>query len=151
MDEIKQDQMELMDKAMHNLYKHYKNYKSDMESLFPEGITSTELDIIKIVFSQPEIIIKEVGEYLGLAGSTLTSAIDRLEQKKLLKRVVSARNRRSFGLELTQEGIQINTIHQDAERQIWRRILGKFDTDQERQLFLKLLDIISQEESKIED
>lgn len=144
MNEVNPEQIVKLDEIMHTIQKRYKNYQTDIEALFPEGITSTELSIIKIVNSKPEIIIKEVSEYLDLAGSTLTSAIDRLEKRKLMRRVVSTRNRRSFGLELTEEGIRINTLHEAAERQIWSRILGKLENEQERETFLRLLEAISE-------
>ncbi len=144
MNEVNPEQIVKLDEIMHTIQKRYKNYQTDIEALFPEGITSTELSIIKIVNSRPEIIIKEVSEYLDLAGSTLTSAIDRLEKRKLMRRVVSTRNRRSFGLELTEEGIRINTLHEAAERQIWSRILGKLENEQERETFLRLLEAISE-------
>ncbi len=144
MNKVNPEQIVKLDEIMHTIQKRYKNYQTDIEALFPEGITSTELSIIKIVNSRPEIIIKEVSEYLDLAGSTLTSAIDRLEKRKLMRRVVSTRNRRSFGLELTEEGIRINTLHEAAERQIWSRILGKLENEQERETFLRLLEAISE-------
>jgi len=145
LDEIKQEQMDLMSKSMYNIYKQYKNYQSDAESLFPEGITSTELSIIQIVNERPEIIIKEVSEYLELPGSTLTSAIDRLEQKKLIRRIVSQRNRRSLGLELTDAGREINVIHEKAEQKIGRRILSRFDNSEDRETFLRLLGVLATE------
>lgn len=143
MEEIKQHQLDQMDQIMHDLLRRYKNIQSDIESLFPEGMTSLELSIIKAVNANPEIIIKEISEYLALPGSTLTSAIDRLEQKNLIRRVVSKRNKRSLGLELTKDGARINAIHENAEQQIWRRILAKFQTNDEREAFLKLLKVIS--------
>ena len=133
------------DKIMHVASRHVKEFKADIEALFPKGITSTELSIIKCVSTQPDIIIKEISESLSLPGSTLTSAIDRLEERQLIKRVMSKRNKRSFGLELTPEGIEINKIHEKAEKVIWNKILGALNSDEEREVFLTLLETISKE------
>lgn len=142
MDEINQEYINQLDDIMHRALKHYKDYQTDMSALYPESITSTELSIIKIVNIKPDIIIKEVSESLSVPGSTLTSAIDRLEQKKLIKRIISKKNRHSFGLELTEEGKKLNAEHEDAEKQVWYKLLSLLDNDKERESLIYLLSSI---------
>jgi DNA-binding MarR family transcriptional regulator len=78
-----------------------------------------------------------------LPGSTLTSVIDRLEQRGLINRVVSKRNRRSYALELTQEDIRISALHEAAEKILWGKLLGSLSDDNERDTFIGLMERIS--------
>lgn len=138
-EEVMQEHIERFDEIIHAILKHYKDYTDEICALYPQGITSTELSIIKVVCSKPEIILKEVSESLAVPGSTLTSAIDRLEHKNLLERVISRKNRHSFGLKLTDDGIKLNALHEEAERRIWRRILSQLTSDEERESLITLL------------
>lgn len=139
MNEIKQEHIDQLDHLMHGIIKRYKDYQTFMSALYPQGITSTELGVIKIVRSKPDIVIKEVSELLAIPGSTLTSVIDRLEQKNLIVRTVSKKNRHSFGLELTEEGMKLNAEHENAERQIWHRVLSLLDSDHDRETLIHLI------------
>jgi DNA-binding MarR family transcriptional regulator len=142
MNEIKREYINQFDDVIHRALKHYKDFQTDMNTLYPQSITSTELSIIKVVNIKPDIIIKEISESLSVPGSTLTSAIDRLEQKKLIQRIISKKNRHSFGLELTEEGKKLNTEHENAERQVWNKLLSLLDNDKERELLIYLLSSI---------
>lgn len=139
MNEIKQEYIDQLVSLVHEILKHYKEYQTDMCTLYPQGITSNELTIIQFVHLNPDIVIKEASEALSIPGSTLTSVIDRLEQKNLVIRTVSKKNRRSFGLKLTEEGIKLNAEHEKSERQVWYRILSKLDNDKDREMLIKLI------------
>ncbi len=139
MNEIKQEYIDQLVDLVHTALKHYKKYKTDLSELYPQGITSTELSVIKIVHEKPDIILKEVSKSLEIPGSTLTSVIDRLEQKKLIIRTVSKKNRHSFGLELTEEGEKINAEHEKEEKQIWHKTLSLLDSDEDIESLVNLL------------
>ena len=58
-----------------------------------------------------------VAELQGVTGqrpSTLTGVIDRLERRGLARRAVNARDRRSFVLELTPEGVEAAKTVEEA-------------------------------------
>lgn len=139
MSEIKQEYIDQLVFLLHSALKHYKKYQADLSALYPQGITSTELSIIQIVQEKPDIILKEVSKALSIPGSTLTSAIDRLEQKKLIIRTISKKNRHSFGLELTEEGEKLNAEHVKEERQIWYKVLSLLDSDKDIESLISLL------------
>ncbi|WFR55722.1 MarR family winged helix-turn-helix transcriptional regulator [Anaerocolumna sp. AGMB13025] len=142
MNEIKEEYVDQLVSLVHEIVKRYKEYQTDMSALYPQGITSTELSVIQFVQSNPNNVIKEVSEALSIPGSTLTSAIDRLEQKDLIIRTISKKNRRSFGLKLTEEGVKLNEEHEKVERQVWYRILSKLDNDNDREQMIKLITTI---------
>lgn len=111
-----------------------------------EGATVLEVNILKIVGRNPDIILREISKLLNIPSSTLTSAVNRLERKQLLKRVISERDLRSFGLALTDKGKQALDEHYREEVVVINSMLQVFDDSQERgnfiRLFKKLVDNI---------
>ena len=87
----------------------------------------------------PDVILGEIISSLDIPKSTLTSAIDRLEKRKYINRIISKRDRRSYGLELTEEGQLAQKEHIDLEYMAYGRILNALDTEEEKQELFKLL------------
>ena len=103
-----------------------------------KGLTVLEMTILLAVHKNPDIIMKDIIQITNMPNSTLTSVIDRLEKRGLLRRSISARDRRSYGLELTDEGKLINAEHFRYEEMFFMKILQALDNDEEREIFLKL-------------
>ena len=91
---------------------------------------------------KPDIILKEIVEILGIPGSTLTSAVDRLEKRRLLRRAISQRDRRSFGLELTDEGRIAQQEHRDSEKFCGKKF-GAYSSAAERRKLIRPLQILA--------
>lgn len=130
-------------KIWHKLLKlSYGN--SDIEK-FKEmkQLSHVEVSIISLVYDNPDIIIREICEKIDVPKSSMTSMIDRLEKKNYLTRVISKRDRRSFGLKLTEEGMRIQNQHEEYEKHIFNEIINSLDTDEEKETFLKLTDKIA--------
>ncbi|AWI04722.1 MarR family winged helix-turn-helix transcriptional regulator [Clostridium drakei] len=143
MNKINEEQFQRFDTVMHKIYKRLRQLHGDIDTMFPGGITSNELSVLKVASKYPDAALKEISRYLDVPGSTLTSIVDRLEKRNLVKRIISSKNRRSYSLELTQEGIKISELHEVAENQLWKKVLGALDEDCERNTLINLLDKIS--------
>lgn len=104
-----------------------------------EKLTTMEISIITIVYEKEDVILKEICTILDIPKSTLTSAIDRLERLNYINRTISKRDRRSYGLQLTKEGYQVQNEHEAFEREAYGYILNSLDTDDEKEELLKLL------------
>ncbi|SFD23528.1 MarR family winged helix-turn-helix transcriptional regulator [Clostridium uliginosum] len=118
-----------------------KSHFSKIEEQFPRfnGLTTIEIGIISIVSKNPDVILREVGTFLDIPKSTLTNAIDRLEKRNYINRTISKRDRRSYGLKLTEEGHLTQKEHIDFESMVYGRLLNSLDTDEEKQELFKLL------------
>lgn len=136
MNEIKKEHIKKLDILIHSVYKHLKYSQISLESQLLQGITSTELSVLSVVSEKPDIVLKEISEWLNMPASTLTSAIDRLEQRNLIRRTIRKKDRRSFGLELTEEGLRLHLKHEEAEQLIWKKILSYLSDDEERESFI---------------
>lgn len=108
-----------------------------------EGASTIDMSILSVIERKPDVILKEIIEILGVPASTLTSAIDRLEKRGLLRRSISQRDRRSFCLELTEDGQIAQQEHRAGEVVLWQKVLGSFQTSAERQELIRLLKILA--------
>jgi DNA-binding MarR family transcriptional regulator len=103
-----------------------------------EGLAPLDLHVLAIAETKPDVILREVRDYLGVPNSTLTGIIDRLETKGLIKRVISARDRRSYGLKLTGRGRALREGQRQVRREGAARMLAALDSDAERDAFVAM-------------
>jgi DNA-binding MarR family transcriptional regulator len=100
-------------------------------------VSKQELNIIGIVGRAESIIMREIAERAGLAMSTITLNIDKLEEKKLLKRIRDKEDRRSISIELTAKGEKVYQLEMEGYRGLSRAVLSAL-SDEERTQFLSL-------------
>jgi DNA-binding MarR family transcriptional regulator len=109
------------------------------------AMTIGDKQVLKLVASQDGIILREIREALGMPNSTLTSTIDRLEERGLVRRTISERDRRSYAIELTAGGRAYMALQDQSERDLARRILQALGTEQDQQTFIDILSrVVSQ-------
>jgi DNA-binding MarR family transcriptional regulator len=103
-----------------------------------EGVSKMELHILLLVQSRPDIVLGEIREKLGVPNSTLTGVIDRMEKHGMVERIISRRDRRSYGLMLTEKGKDIRKEHDRILIMLASKMLAVLDGD-ERKTFIRLL------------
>jgi DNA-binding MarR family transcriptional regulator len=104
--------------------------------------TPTEINLILLVGNTQNMLLREFLEILKIPKSTLTSIINRLEKKEYINRVINQRDKRSFGLELTERGKQFVELYTDYQKEMGSKILRGLNTEEQQQL-LYLLNKIS--------
>lgn len=83
-------------------YQAFESYSSrHVRSL---GLTSPQFDIIATLGNTPGMTFKELGEKTLITKGTLTGVVDRLEAKKLVRRVASPTDGRCQIVQLTAKG-----------------------------------------------
>jgi len=142
-DKISNEQIKSLDKVWHKLLLSLQRTSENLWKDRLAGISTVEISILSIIEKKPDIILKEINEILGIPGSTLTSAIDRLEKRRLLRRVISTRDRRSFGLELTENGKLTQVEHRKSEEILWEKVLNSYSTNGERSELIRMLQILA--------
>ena len=73
-------------------------------SLEDEALTHAEANILAFIGTHPGCSINDLHHHFGHRRSTLTSLIDRLERRSLVRRAPNPESRRSICLELTDIG-----------------------------------------------
>ncbi|BAH07079.1 hypothetical protein CKR_2028 [Clostridium kluyveri NBRC 12016] len=115
----------------------YKNAESRFSRI--QGLSTTEIGVLRIIFEKEDVIIRDIVEVLNIPKSTLTSMINRLEKRNLIKRTISSRDKRSYRLVLTEDGILAQKEHVELEEKVYNKIMGCLDTWEEREELLKLM------------
>lgn len=131
--------IKLLNELWHALIKLPKYIELEHNFCRLQGLTTLEISVLNAVSEKPDIIFKEICDTLNIPKCTLTNAVDRLEKRKYLYRVISQRDRRSFGLELTDEGRAAQAEHLKFEFTVCSTILNALENDTEKQLLLNLL------------
>jgi MarR family 2-MHQ and catechol resistance regulon transcriptional repressor len=87
------------------LARAYGSIAAYVERSFGErGFCLTDFMILEVLLNKGPLTISAIGEKLLLASASMTSAIDRLEQRTLVRRTISPEDRRVRRIELTREG-----------------------------------------------
>ncbi len=102
------------------------------------GVSMVELSILQVVENLPNCMLKEISNQLELPKSTLTSAINRLESKGLVKRNPCKEDKRAYNLELTEVGLQVQQEHRNIEYAVFEDMLQKLDIE-EKNIFISML------------
>ncbi|MCD4843972.1 MAG: MarR family transcriptional regulator [Methanosarcinales archaeon] len=97
-----------------------------------KNMSPVDLGLINEVTNNPDPIIKEIKEKLDIPPSTLTSSINRLEKKGLIRCMISTKDRRSYELQLTDKGEEIQSEHLKVDRMAARKLLESLDSNEER-------------------
>jgi DNA-binding MarR family transcriptional regulator len=127
---------------LYGIYDLFERKRIALNASLPEeikGIADIDMSVINIVSSNPDIIVREIAQILKVPNSTLTSSLNRLEDKGLANRIINKRDRRSFGIELTEKGKEVHGMHLEFERVFFEDMLGKLNTHEERALLLEIL------------
>ncbi len=148
-DRISKEEIQSLDKVWHELIVSMQRTSEELWKDRLESASTVEISILSIIERKPDVILKEIVEILGIPGSTLTSAVDRLEKRGLLRRVISQRDRRSFGLELTENGRIAQQEHRESEKILWEKVLGSYETTGERKELIRLLQVLAENINKI--
>lgn len=135
-------QLEKFSELYHRLW--YLNSKAEI----PDGMKSfnsfNELDrkIMNILFEHNSLTITELNKFLKKSKSTLTSSIKRLEERGVILRQQSLRDKRFFELKLTAKGIALQESHHKFEDNLFTGILSALDDDNERESLINMLEKI---------
>lgn len=120
------------------------SFQKDSEDKFPhlKGLSTSEIGTLRILIERPDAMITDIGGILGLSKSTMTGIIDNLEKRGYIRRLISAKDRRSFALELTDDGKLAQKEHIEYETYIYRHILSSLETRENVDDFLRLFELV---------
>jgi len=137
--EIGEEQVMVFREAWHRLLRYYEEHCTELLAQRLGGITPLELNILDQVARRPGSVIKDIRKRLGVTGSTLTAAIDRLKEREFLERAVNHRDRRSFKLHLTEAGKDAHARYMGSEHDFIAALFAELRGADERNHFADLL------------
>lgn len=89
--------------ASHKLVRSYRLLLEPLDLTYPQYLA------MLVLWQQPELNVKELGEKLYLDSGTLTPLLKRLESKNLVSRTRSAQDERVVQIRLTEQGKSLKT------------------------------------------
>lgn len=108
-----------------------------MEELKGSSLTSGQPKILDYLKDHNGSNQKEIAQACFLEAGSLTSILNKMEEKGLVKRKILNGNRRSFHIFLTEKGLQQQILVQQSFQSI-EKIALKNISEEERQAFLSL-------------
>jgi DNA-binding MarR family transcriptional regulator len=130
--------VEHLNAALHALMLRLNVARLDLWSDKLAGIGYLDLHAMSFVEEKPDHTLAEMREHLQVPQSTLTSIINRLEKRELVRRDIHPTDKRSFLIRLTAKGEELQREHHRVESAIVRKILEALPSRQDRAQFVAL-------------
>jgi DNA-binding MarR family transcriptional regulator len=121
---------------------HQIAWAAFMEETKGQDITPVQFAALVAIADNPGIDATRLSQLIAFDRATIGNVLDRLEKKRLLKRVTSPNDKRAKQTFLTSEGRRvIKTINASVE-QIAERILGGLSASERRTLTMLLRKLV---------
>lgn len=126
----------------HQLVEFYEKISSwEQDVVKSSGLSTAQMHTIEIVGHAVSLRMKELAGKMGVTTGTLTVMVDRLEEQGLLRRTPHETDRRSWLVELTEEGSTLFDQHHQYHLRLTEEITATLSS-QEQELFTVLLEKI---------
>lgn len=100
-------------------------------------LSMQELRVVERLGDVHSAKMKELAEYMPLAVNSVTSLVDNLEERGLVKRDRSVEDRRVVNVALTDSGLEVYEAAVAEKRSLLKLMLGALNVD-EREVFMTL-------------
>ncbi len=147
------DQLELVQDYVNLMGKTYIILLSCLDEFLGAPLSTNEKVVLQILDDEP-ISIKEISMRTGLALSTLTNVIDKMEEKRLVRRRHSQTDRRMVKVELEVVGRRIKSKFNDLIKQLSTRLLeifSKGDRDNFTSALERAAQVMSSDNNQFQD
>lgn len=94
------------------------------------GLNQTEFAVLELLYHKGEQPIQKIGQKVLLASSSITYVVDKLEEKKLIRRRACDQDRRVTYAVITDEGIALMDDIFPKHQKALQRILGGLDVEE---------------------
>lgn len=121
-----------------------KRVEEDIKCL---GLNPTEFSVLELIYSKGDQPIQRIGEKVLIASSSITYVVDKLENKKLIRRKPCPKDRRITYVVITEEGTELMDKVFPKHRAAMNEICGGLDNKEKEILIeqLKKLGLHAQE------
>lgn len=126
------DQLRLIQDYVNLLGKTYIILLSSLDEFFGATLSTNEKVVLQIL-DETSISIKEVSMRTGLALSTLTNVLDKMEEKRLVRRRHSQTDRRMVKIELDVAGRRLQSRFNNLINQISTTLLERLPQEDREQ------------------
>jgi len=122
-------------------------HRSTFELASIEGLTQPQFYAMRVIARNGAMLMNEIGDKMLVTPANVTGIVDRLEQKRLIRRMPRLGDRRATIVELTPEGMALQEKVATRYSQFVHRALEALTTD-EQQTLRNLLEKLRREMSR---
>lgn len=123
----------------------YKNlYQFEKSNIQPQ-----DMYILERIYFRKKLKVKDISKEYNIPASTATGIIDRLEDKRYIKRTRDNADRRIVELIITEEGCQVIQDHINQDKKFAENLFSTLEENKKivfKQLLSELIDNVSKEE-----
>jgi DNA-binding MarR family transcriptional regulator len=101
------------------------------------GLNMQELRVVEFLGKEGLRMMRELAEHLAVAVNSMTSIVDNVESKGLVRRQRSEEDRRVIRVELTDAGREVHKSLVGLNLRLFRTMLGAL-TEDEQEIFMVL-------------
>jgi len=130
-------QIEAINELFHQIWFAVMFNRPDYKSEIIQKLSFVEMHLIGMAYDHPDMILKEIREYLRIPQTTLSSIIAKLEKQDILRRIINHRDMRSFSLEVTGLGKKILDTHKEYDFKQAKEVILALD-ENERDEFIRM-------------
>ena len=141
------DEIIELNNIWHTLIGKLQSRLTDEEFKAVGELSTTEISILRVLDTTPDVILKDICKRLNMPKSTLTSAVNRLVNKGYVERVSVNSDKRAFSLNITAEGSFVQKKHLEFEHFILSGLISGLSQEE----ILTLLDILRKTTGGIEN
>ncbi len=107
-----------------------------------KDITHQDLSLIGYIGREDEVIMRQVAAFCEVPLSTATWTVDKLVDKKYLKRVNSREDRRIVKVSLTKKGVGVFDLFQSKKHELGERMLSNLPKERQDK-FIETMEYIA--------
>jgi MarR family transcriptional regulator, 2-MHQ and catechol-resistance regulon repressor len=114
------DRLERLEQSLFQLTDVIQKHQEIVQQRFK--VSPIEIEILKLLDTEGDRKMKDIGERVRVKLSNLTNIIDRLEENKLVKRVNSKTDRRSIFVHISTKGKKLLNDYSEFLRELSTRM-----------------------------
>lgn len=96
--------------------------------------TASELEAIRYIAERESPTMKDIAEYLGITPPSVTSIVDALIKKQLVKRELSKSDRRSVKIILAPKAWKLFSTFKDKRLIVLKNLFAKLKSEDKKEL-----------------
>ena len=136
-DRVEDRQAEAMHACIAALMRNFRIEPGLLAGSVYADLHANDVGLFEILATPERWSVRRIAETLSAPISTISSALDRLERKGLVRRARIAEDRRMVSIELTSRGRKLSMRLRDAHLENCRTMLARLGPDH-REEFLRL-------------
>ena len=99
-----------------------------------EGLTEAQLQTLVLLVTNGPMLMRKLSDALLVTPTNVTGIVDRLEEKKLVRRTSNAGDRRATIIEITPEGKALQERVSKKKSELVQKALTTFTKDEQKTL-----------------